>query len=47
MKTVSNADFDLLLACVRSYVDTPCDTSDLKGVNQRRRGRQLLKKLTR
>ena len=45
MKTISNADFALLLACARSYIDTPCDISDLKGVNQRRRGRLLLKKL--
>lgn len=45
MKTISNADFALLLDCVRRYVDTPCDINDLKGVNQRRRGRLLLKKL--
>lgn len=47
MKTISNADFTLLLDCARQFVDTPCDISDLKGVNQRRRGRLLLKKLSR
>lgn len=45
MKIVSNADFALLLDCTRQFIDTPCDISDLKGVNQRRRGRLLLKKL--
>ena len=45
MKTISNADFSLLLDCVRRYVDTPCDINDLRGVNQRRRVRLVIKKL--
>lgn len=45
MKTVSNNDYALLLAIAESYVQTPCPTTDLKGINQRRRGRLLLRKL--
>jgi len=45
MRTLSNADLQLLLAAAESFSQSPCETTDTRGINQRRRVRLVIKKL--
>lgn len=45
MRTLSNADLYLLLAAAESFSQSPCETTDTRGINQRRRVRLVIKKL--
>ena len=45
MRTLSNADLHLLLAAAEYFSQSPCETTDTRGINQRRRVRLVIKKL--
>ena len=43
MKEMSNHDYTKVVRLLKSFADTPCDTT--KGVNERRQARLLVKKM--